>query len=205
MYFLRIPKMMRWLFPKAIFDFSKQSSQKIYLTFDDGPNPNITPFVLEQLDKFQAKATFFMVGQNVQKYPLIFEAIKNAHHQIGNHTNSHLNGMKTKLQHYLEDIAVARQSIDSDYFRPPYGRLSRVQLKALQQQGYKVVMWSLLSGDFDAEISPEDCLNNVLNNIRVNDIIVFHDSDKASEKLRYVLPKVLAYCQEKGWEMATLS
>lgn len=204
MYFLRIPKMMRWLFPKAIFDFSKQSSQKIYLTFDDGPNPNITPFVLEQLDKFQAKATFFMVGQNVQKYPQIFEAIKNAHHQIGNHTHTHLKGTKTKLQHYLEDIAAARQFIDSNYFRPPYGRLSRVQLKALQKQGYKVVMWSLLSGDFDTEISPEDCLNNVLNNIRVNDIIVFHDSDKASEKLRFVLPKVLAYCQENGWEMAAL-
>lgn len=204
MYFLRIPKMIRWLFPKAIFDFSKQPSQKIYLTFDDGPNPNITPFVLEQLDKFKAKATFFMVGQNVQKYPHIFELVKNSNHQIGNHTHSHLKGTRTNLQHYLEDIAVARRYIDSNYFRPPYGRLSRAQLKALQQQGYKVVMWSLLSGDFDTEIAPEDCLSNVLKNIRTNDIVVFHDSDKAANKLRFVLPKVLAYCQEKGWEMTAL-
>lgn len=205
MYLLRIPKAVRWLLPGALFDFAPEiDSQKIYLTFDDGPIPVVTEFVLEQLRYYEAKATFFMLGENVQNHPDIFEAVKEEGHQVGNHTFSHVRGTKTDLNSYLKEVDQANELILSPYFRPPYGQLSLTQFKFLKEQNYQVVMWSLMSGDFDSKISPEKCLEQVLLHIRVNDIVVFHDSIKAEKNLRYVLPKVLEHCQNKGWEMCAL-
>ena len=170
----------------------------VYLTFDDGPHPEITAFVLDELKKWEAKASFFCIGENVARYPDVFKRIKDEGHTIGNHTMHHLNGWKTKDDMYLDDIRQAAQLISSDLFRPPYGRIRFSQLQKLDKK-MKVVMWSLLSGDFDVTITPEKCLNNVISNIKNGDIIVFHDSIKAKKNLMYALPLVLKFLRDNGY------
>lgn len=202
MYLLRIPQPVRWFLPEAIFDVEGRDS--VYLTFDDGPVPEVTPFVLDELSRYQAKGTFFMVGENVIKYPELYQQVLDQGHQSGNHTYHHLKGTDTALEVYLEDIDKTNQLIGSAYFRPPYGKITRAQARFVKESGYKMVMWSLLSGDFDTGITPEKCLKNVLDHIRPGDVVVFHDSIKAAKNLRYVLPLVLAFCQEKGWKMKAL-
>ncbi|MFC7357882.1 polysaccharide deacetylase family protein [Jejudonia soesokkakensis] len=185
-----MPKVMRWMYPKRIWAFSR-SEPKIYLTFDDGPIPEVTPWVLDLLKEYNAKATFFCIGENVQKHPEIYNRIIAEGHSVGNHTFHHLNGWKTNTSTYIEDVSKAAEYIDSKLFRPPYGRITSNQAKQLKKKGYRIIMWDVLSYDFEASVSEEKCLHNVLNNIENGSIVVFHDSVKAEKNLRYVLPKVL--------------
>ena len=173
----------------------------IYISFDDGPHPVITPFVLDELKKYNARATFFCIGKNLLENPEVYKRILEEGHAVGNHSFSHMNGWKTKNADWLADIAKAKKYIDSNLFRPPYGRITRFQLKALAGQGYrlKTVMWSVLSGDFDTGISPEACCKNVIGNAKSGSVIVFHDSEKANIRMSYALPVVLKYFSEKGY------
>jgi peptidoglycan/xylan/chitin deacetylase (PgdA/CDA1 family) len=178
----------------------------VYLTFDDGPHPTATTFVLKQLAQHNARATFFCIGKCVAEYPEIYEQVVAEGHAVGNHTYNHLNGWKTPAEDYISNIANAAKLIESRAFRPPYGRISRAQSSLLHKGAHpwKVYMWSVLSADFDGRITPEKCLDNVLSNIQPGSIVVFHDSAKAWDRLRYALPFVIDYCNEKGWEMKGL-
>jgi peptidoglycan-N-acetylglucosamine deacetylase len=182
-----------WSFPSV--------EKNIYLTFDDGPHPEATPFVLNELKKHNAKATFFCIGQNVEKHNDIYQQIIQEGHNIGNHTYSHLNGWKTENKVYINDIDEAGKFIHSGLFRPPYGKIKRSQLKLLKNSGLttKIIMWSILSGDFDVNLPPERCLQNVLQNAENGSIIVYHDSEKAYKNLVYSLPVVLEYFSNKGF------
>ena len=214
-----MPKFIQRLFPERIWAFSR-FVDSVYLTFDDGPIPEITPWVLEELKKHQAKATFFCIGDNVRKNPELFQIVLSEGHSVGNHTFNHLNGWKTETSEYVENVEKAmRQLLDggsqmadnsefnleasgqnSELFRPPYGKITSKQSKILQKKGFKIVMWDIISYDYEAEVTGEKCLGNVLDNIKPGSIIVFHDSIKAEKNLRYVLPKVLDFISEKGWK-----
>jgi len=206
-YFVKTPG---WL--KKIYDsyiWSIPGSDKIlYLTFDDGPHPVATPFVLKELKKYNVLATFFCIGKNVVAYPDIYKQIIQEGHSVGNHTYNHLNGWKTNNNDYLKDIALASDEIDSYLFRPPYGRITSFQAKNLKPvmkgKEPKVIMWDVLSGDFDTACSPQQCLANVLFASVPGSIIVFHDSEKAFSKLEYALPRVLQYFSEKGYLFKSL-
>ncbi len=202
MYFVKTPKVIQSLFPN--FTWKIPSSKKVvYLTFDDGPIPQVTPWVLEQLAMFNAKATFFCVGGNVQKHPEIFKQVLDAGHTVGNHTHNHANGWVTDNIEYFHNVRHCARVVDSVLFRPPYGRLKTKQAQFLQRH-YRIVMWDVLSGDFDPTISKEKCLDNVLNNVENGSIVVFHDSLKAQENLEYVLPKVLEELASKGYRFEAL-
>lgn len=178
----------------------------VYLTFDDGPHPSVTHFVLEQLDRYDASATFFCIGKNVVENPGLYERIVRSRHAVGNHTYDHLNGSKVSTEDFLADVAQAAVHIESRLFRPPYDRIRRAQAKALQQAplSYELMMWTLLSADFDADVSPQKCLENVVFNAAPRSIIVFHDSLKAAPRLEYALPRVLEHCHREGWKMSAL-
>lgn len=184
----------------------KTEQPTVYLSFDDGPHPVATQFVLAQLQAFEAKATFFCIGKNVAENPEIFRAIQDAGHCIGNHTQNHLNGWKTGTEQYLEDYDLAALFIPSTAFRPPYGRITRTQAQRIQAKPRlgKVFMWTILSGDFDEKISPQKCLKNVLKSIKPGSIIVFHDSAKAWKRLEFCLPLVLEFCKNKNWTLKGL-
>ncbi|MBS1744395.1 MAG: polysaccharide deacetylase family protein [Bacteroidetes bacterium] len=177
------------------------AEKNIYLTFDDGPHPAITTFVLDELKKYNAGASFFCIGKNVVAYPEVYRRIIEEGHTVGNHTQQHLNGWKTKDDVYLDDIAEAKKYIDSNLYRPPYGRISRFQLSQLGLPRFQLhtVMWSVLSGDFDTAITKERCLANVINNTGNGSIVVFHDSEKAFERMQYALPATLEYFSKKGY------
>ncbi len=205
-YLVKSPWLLKKMYPECIWDI--ETKEKIlYLTFDDGPHPQATTFVLEELKRYNAKATFFCVGKNVEQHFDTYKKILEEGHAIGNHTYNHLNGLKTKDKTYLEDISKAKKIIDSNLFRPPYGRITKFQLQQLTAAKYslKTIMWSVLSGDFDIELSKENCCNNVVKNAKEGSIIVFHDSQKAFEKLTYVLPLVLQYFSEKGFQFKSIS
>lgn len=180
----------------------------LYLTFDDGPHPQATPFVLQELKKYNALATFFCIGKNVAAHPAIYKQITDEGHSIGNHTYNHLNGWKTNNEVYLNDIHLASQNIDSSLFRPPYGRITRFQAKNLKSvlkgKDPKVIMWDVLSGDFDNNCTAEKCLTNVIFTSVPGSIIVFHDSEKAYPRLSYALPRVLMHFAEKGYLFRSL-
>ncbi len=203
MYLLKTPSWLRKLAPPALWQMPA-GSPKVYITFDDGPHLVATPFALEQLAKFDAKATFFCIGKNVVEHPNIYEDILAAGHAIGNHTHNHKKGSAVNTKEYVEDVQKAAQFIDSKLFRPPYGRIKRMQTKSLNELGYKVIMYSLLSADFDREITPERCLQNVVFNLKPGDILVFHDSEKAWDRMSYALPRVLEHCRKQKWECAVL-
>lgn len=191
--------------PEGLFEMNQDELEpSIFLTFDDGPIPEITEFVLDELAKYKARATFFMVGENVVKYPEIFERIKNEGHSYGNHTFSHLKGTSTKTVDYIEDVDRAERFIDSKLFRPPYGRLKNKQAEILKEKGFQIIFWSLLSADFDQDITPERCLENVILNIEPGDVIVLHDSKKAFANLEYALPRILAFCEKQKWKMKAI-
>jgi peptidoglycan-N-acetylglucosamine deacetylase len=212
-YWIKTNTLIKKIFSNLVWDVSN-TENKIYLTFDDGPTPEITEWVLEELEKFNAKATFFCIGNNVKKYPEIFSKVINKGHSIGNHTFNHLNGWKTSTREYIDNSKLCEiemcnaspvryrsglKSANYKLFRPPYGKIKLSQSKKLRQLEYKIIMWDVLSADFDASISKEKCLENVLKNAKSGSIIVFHDSIKAFPNLEYTLPKALKYWQEKGF------
>jgi peptidoglycan-N-acetylglucosamine deacetylase len=199
-YSVKTPWWLKLLYQNCIWEI-KDTKKIIYLTFDDGPHPTITPFVLAELKKYNAKATFFCIGKNVLLYPEVCRSIITDGHQLGNHTHNHLNGWKTQNTVYLDNIAEAKKHIASQLFRPPYGKIRKYQLQQLSTERLqlKPIMWSVLSGDFDKKLAPEKCLANVIQHTKSGSIVVFHDSDKAFERLEYALPRVLQYFSEKGY------
>ena len=173
----------------------------IYVTFDDGPIPIVTPYVLNILKQYNAKATFFCIGDNVKKHPDVFEQVKSAGHSIGNHTFNHLKGWKTDNKTYVENFLKADKLLHADLFRPPYGRIKKSQAKLIKKAkpDTKIIMWDVLSGDFDIELKPETCLQHVLRHAENGSIVVFHDSLKAYDRLEYVLPRALEEWSKMGY------
>ncbi|MFM2268209.1 MAG: hypothetical protein RL757_1650 [Bacteroidota bacterium] len=202
MYFIKTPKIVSDLFPNFTWKIPT-TEKKIYLTFDDGPIPEVTPWVLEQLAKFDAKATFFCVGDNVRKHGDVFRQVLAAGHTVGNHTMNHFDGWKTESIDYFHNARNCARLVNSPLFRPPYGRLKPKQANFLQRH-YKVVMWDVLSGDFDPTISPEKCLKNVIGAAGRGSIVVFHDSLKAEKNMKYALPRVLEHFAAKGYKFESL-
>jgi len=206
-YFIKTPKWLPLLAPKGlIWEINDEQAPSIYLTFDDGPHPLATPFVLDQLKSYQAKASFFCIGKNIVENPEIFNRILTEGHSIGHHTHNHFNGWHTETSQYLNNYDKAATLVPSNLFRPPYGRITREQAKKIQEhpRGGKIFMWTVLSGDFDIKLSPEKCLKNVLKHLRPGSIVVFHDSAKAWDRMSYCLPSVLDYCQSKKWALKGL-
>lgn len=194
-----VPKFVQRIYPKRIWALPN-NDKKVYLTFDDGPIPEVTPWVLDTLRQYNAKATFFCIGDNIKKHPDIFNRILTEGHSVGNHTFNHLNGWETKTSEYIKNVEKCETYLDetTKLFRPPYGKITSKQSKILQQRGYKIIMWSVLSYDYDASVSEEKCLQNVLQKIQPGSIIVFHDSLKAEKNLRHVLPEVLHFMNENN-------
>lgn len=210
-YTVKMPWFIRKLYPSLTWE--KPTKEKIlYLTFDDGPHPTATPFVLDELAKYNAKATFFCIGKNVVDQTALYKRILDEGHKTGNHTFNHLNGWKTSNEKFFENIFEAAKYIDSDLFRPPYGRISKFQIKLLQEskennypsRAFKIIMWSVLSGDFDLNLSPEKCLQYVLLNAKPGSIVVFHDSTKAWDRMSFALPKVLEHFSKEGYQFRSL-
>ncbi len=203
MYSVRTPYLIQAIFNKLVWNIPSPA-KTVYLTFDDGPTPGVTSWVLDTLNSFGAKATFFCVGKNVEEHKEIYQQVLGNGHSIGNHTHNHLDGWKTNQREYLLNIQKCAKHIDSRLFRPPYGRLRKVHYKHIKGQ-YAVIMWDVLSGDFDRKISNERCLRNVLDKVKPGSIVVFHDSIKAESKLKFVLPKVLAELSERGFVFSSIS
>ena len=232
-YLKKISALGKFFYPSLLWNLPK-SGNTLYLTFDDGPIPEVTPWVLALLKEYHAKATFFCIGENIVIHPEVFDQILAEGHNVGNHSFNHLNGWKTPISTYIENVEKAEEIIfeklesrnqrqesrhkKQDFrkenkekrnknlklFRPPYGKITPKQIKLLQGQGFKIVMWEVISGDFDLNISPKDCLNNVIKNSKPGSIVVFHDSIKASANLKEVLPKVLEYFHQKGFEFKAI-
>ncbi|MEC4003242.1 polysaccharide deacetylase family protein [Flavobacterium sp. SUN052] len=194
------------IFSNYVWDIPN-TENKVYLTFDDGPTPEITEWTLNQLKNYNAKATFFCIGDNIRKYPEIFQKVISEEHSIGNHTYNHLNDWKTENVKYIENTNLCNSEIlkfeicnlKSKLFRPPYGKIKPAQSKILRKMGFKIIMWHIISYDFDASITREECLENVLKNIKSGSIIVFHDSKKAFQNLEFALPRTLEFLKEKGF------
>lgn len=203
-YWVKPPWWLKAYYPQLIWRMPDKDT--VYLTFDDGPHPSITTFVLDQLNTANAKATFFCIGKNVAEHQDVYNRIVKEGHTTGNHTHNHYNGWKHNTKDYLSNITKAAEHINSKLYRPPYGRIKKNQITQLQTSSspYDIYMWDVLSADFDIKTSPQKCLNNVLNHIRPGSIVVFHDSEKAWDRMSYALPKVLEYCKEKNWKMKGL-
>ena len=210
-YWIKTHWIVKKLFHNFIWDVSSEK-KTVYLTFDDGPIPEVTHWVLKELHKYDVKATFFCIGDNIDKHPEIFKKVIADGHSLGNHTFNHLNGWKTPNSSYLENVKKCEEIIylnsnvatKSKIFRPPYGKITMSQSKAIRDLGYKIIMWDVLSADFDINISTEKCLNNVLSNIESGSIIVFHDSIKAFKNLEFVLPKTLEYLKDNNFNCEVL-
>jgi len=206
MYFIKTPFWIRLIYRSCIWRKPNQD-RVLYLSFDDGPHPEATPFVLEQLSNFNAKASFFCIGKNVQLYPEIYDVILAAGHVVGNHTQNHMNGWKNNTENYIADIREATKVINSNLFRPPYGRISFSQIKALRLDPalpQQIMMWDVLSGDFDTTITGEQSAQNVIQHAGPGSIVVFHDSAKAMDRLRIALPEVLAHFSKLGYQFEAL-
>lgn len=208
----KIPGFVKKLYPRRIW-CGPSAGKTLYLTFDDGPFEQVTPWVLEELQKYDAKATFFCIGKNIKKNPDIFRRIIEEGHSVGNHTYDHLNGWKSDSGKYRENVLKARERMQeaspglplkNDLFRPPYGRLKDRQAKLLRDEGFTTVMWDVLSMDFDNTVTPERCVKNVTGNAGPGSLVVFHDSLKARKNLQYALPVVLEHFQNKGFEFQGL-
>jgi peptidoglycan/xylan/chitin deacetylase (PgdA/CDA1 family) len=206
MYLIKTPFWLRALYPNCTWKIPSKE-KVIYISFDDGPHPDATPFVLDALKKYNAKATFFCIGNNVLKHPNIYESILQQGHRVGNHTYDHLNGWKTDTATYIENIKDAANLIESDLFRPPYGRVTRKQIKTIQSNlngPQHIIMWDVLSGDFDLNLNGEDCARNVIKNTVPGSIIVFHDSQKAWDRMSVALPLVLEYFSTLGYRFEAI-
>ncbi len=200
MYFIKNPKVLKKIYPSLIWDI-QVDDKSIYLTFDDGPVPEATPYVLDVLDHFKAKATFFCIGDNVRKHPHIYNDIIARGHSIGNHTFNHLNGWSTPTSEYIENIDECSKYTGDLLFRPPYGRISPSQIKAFKENypDSKIIMWDVLSADFDINIDAEKCYQNVIKNASPGSIVVFHDSIKAMPRLKDALPRALENLSARGF------
>ena len=204
-FFINIPKWVQMIFKNHMWSIDTDQKE-LYLTFDDGPTPEITEWVLDQLEKHKAKATFFCIGKNIEAHPEIFQKLIEGGHSIGNHTYDHLKGWTVNSDVYLENIKKTETLLNTyqlpnskRLFRPPYGKITRSQTKKIKEENYDIVMWKVLSADFDKTIRKEKCTENVLRNTTKGAIIVFHDSEKAAKNMRYTLPKVLEYYSKKGY------
>ncbi len=204
-YFVKTPALLKKVYPECLWDVKTQE-KILYLTFDDGPHPEVTRFVMDELKKYYVKATFFCIGKNVENNFDTYKKMISDGHRPGNHTFDHLNGWKTPDAKYLDNIKKAATIIDSEIFRPPYGRIKKFQIKALQGDSFKMktIMWDVLSGDFDEKISPENCYLNVVKHAEPGSIIVFHDSLKAFPRLKYALPRVLEFFSQKNYQFKIL-
>jgi peptidoglycan/xylan/chitin deacetylase (PgdA/CDA1 family) len=215
-YWVKTNRFIKWLFRNFTWSIPNQDN-KIYLTFDDGPTPIITPWVLDILKEHNIKATFFCIGKNIQNHPDIFKRIITEGHTIGNHTFNHKNGWKTDFKTYINDIDLCQKEISNfknhipntnvgshQLFRPPYGKITRRQSKFLLDQGYKIIMWDILTADFDIKISTETCYTNATKKVTNGSIIVFHDSIKAQNKLYHVLPKAIQFYKNNDFQFDTI-
>lgn len=210
----KTPGFVKSLFPKFVWNINT-TKKELYLTFDDGPTPEITEWVLQTLKAYNAKATFFCIGKNIESHAELFQAILKDEHSIGNHTYNHLKGWKHNTKDYIEDVERTqhlinskienRNSVIENLFRPPYGKFKSKQSTKLQKLGYKIIMWEVLSYDWDKSVSEEACLNNIITVANEGSIIVFHDSIKASRNLKYALPKVLEFYSKKGYVFKALT
>ena len=198
MYLVNSPYLLRKFFSRNIIWNIPIKEKVIYLTFDDGPIAEITPWILKTLKEFNAKATFFCVGENVKKEPAIFKEINKENHSVGNHTFNHLNGWKTKTKNYIDNVFECEKFFKTSLFRPPYGKLKLSQFLRLKKN-FKIVFWSVLSGDFAQNTSKEKCLKNAIDNTTKGTVIVFHDNLKAKTNLYYVLPKFLEHFSAQGY------
>ncbi len=209
---VKTPIVAKKMFPNYIWDIAT-TEKTIYLTFDDGPTPDITNWTLNTLKNYNAKATFFCIGKNITAHPSIFQNILNDGHAIGNHTNNHIKGWKTKTNNYLANIELCEAAFriqnseirTQNLFRPPYGQITPKQGKKLLALGYKIIMWDVLSFDWEKNISEETCVNNVISKATNGSIVVFHDSVKASKNMQYALPKVLDYFSKKDFKFEALA
>jgi peptidoglycan-N-acetylglucosamine deacetylase len=204
-YTIKTPWFLKKLYPGCIWNINT-TEKIIYLTFDDGPHPQATPYVLEQLALYKAKATFFCIGKNVTAYPDIYRRIISEGHRVGNHTHNHFNGWKVSDKEYFENIGLAARVIDSKLFRPPYGRISAFQIRNLKAAplNYRIIMWDVLSGDFDLKLTAAQCTYNVTRHCRNGSIVVFHDSEKAFERLKPSLSECLKFFVEKGFHFGVI-
>lgn len=198
------PLLYRLLFPEAVWRIKKRKRKVAYLTFDDGPIPEVTPWVLDTLDRYGIKATFFFVGDNVRKYPELYEEVKRRGHSYGNHTMHHLQGFKTPRIRYMRDITEADGLIDSSLFRPPHGLLRWSQAKAIKKH-YNIVMYDLVTRDYSIKMTPDEVFRNVQRYARNGSIIVFHDSLKAERNMKEVLPRAIEWLQNEGYELLPIT
>ena len=203
-YLISIPWWLKRLHNKGLIWSRSTKHKRIYLSFDDGPHPIITNFVLDTLKENGIKATFFCIGDNVLKYPETFERIVKEQHSIGNHTHNHLNGWKTDNIQYYKNILQAAKHIPSKLFRPPYGKIKPTQANYLLKRGWRIIMWNSLSADFDSSIDGVTCFNNVKSTMKNGSIVVFHDSEKAFDRLKIALPLLIEYCREQHYEIRAL-
>lgn len=188
-------KLLRWMFPNVIWNIEDRDG--IYLTFDDGPTPGVTEWILQTLDRYDAKATFFVLGKNVELYPDLYQMILDRGHKIGNHTYSHQKGWELPLDRYIEDVDLAGDMLHTELFRPPYARVTRKQLKVIAQR-YRIVMWNVLSRDYNIHLTPKMCLRETFKGLRGGDIISMHDSAKSFKNTSYILPALLRKAQSMG-------
>ena len=202
MYLVKTPPIVKTIFADFVWHIDTDIKE-VYLTFDDGPIPGLTPWVLDVLAEYNSKATFFCVGENVKKNRSIFDRIVREGHTIGNHTYNHLNGWNTENEVYLQNVAECDRYMETNLFRPPYGKMKPSQSSLIKSEK-TVVMWDVLSGDFDLSITKEKCLTNVIENYSQGSVIVFHDNIKAEEKLKYVLPSFLEHLAENGFVASNL-
>ncbi len=210
LHWVKTHRTIKKIFSNYVWDIPN-TENNVYLTFDDGPTPEITQWTLNHLKNYNAKATFFCIGDNIRKHPEVFKELLKDGHSIGNHTFNHLNGWKTNTKEYIENTKLFEEEYSKlthekcTLFRPPYGKIKPSQSKILRKMNYKIILWDVLSVDFDAAITPEQCLENVLQNISAGSIIVFHDSVKAYSNLEYVLPRTLEFLKQKGFVCAKLT
>ena len=206
-YFTKTPWWLKKIFPSYIWSVDTDENI-LYLTFDDGPHPVATPLVLDLLKQYNARASFFCIGRNVKEYPAIYERILAEGHAVGNHTFDHLNGWKTNNEVYLQNVAAASEYIESGLFRPPYGRIRSSQARKMRDatnpRPLKIVMWDVLSGDFDTRLKGEKCFRNIIENAGPGSIIVCHDSEKALPRLQFFLPELMKYYSGKGFGFESL-
>ena len=203
MIFPRPPFLLRLLTFGSVYWRIPVKEKCVYLTFDDGPIPEVTPWVLETLAAYNAKATFFCVGENVSNYPEIYKQILDAGHRTGNHSFHHIKAWNTPKRSYLKDVSMANELIDSRLFRPPHGQLTLALIQALRKN-FSIVLWSVLAYDFDQSLTPERCLAILIRYTRPGAIIVFHDSLKAEPRMKYALPKFLEHLHSKGFVFRSL-